>query len=249
MPHPSEHEAIEDPMITFDEQSALLEQARTKPLERDSMAFEVHDHACTCIDEGTPGGYRDAGLGILDPEGFDAVVARMRKSGVTSVESHAHCGAVTKAAREKLGPDATEAEVDAFGQDWAERVASALGVPHVHRTELKRPAETHDAHVIYVDMVGGARPDHVPEKLPKGFVVTATEAAPEYVAQQARVAVDIALGEHGAYNAQYSVDKPLHVVLLAPEEMTPERHVLVVRLHMALQDLGPRVYIDELEVK
>ena len=249
MPHPFEEEAIEDPMITFGEQSALLEQARAKPLEKDSMAFETHDRTCTCIDEGTPGGYRDAGLGILDPEGFDAVVARLRKTGVTSVESHAHCGAVTKAAREKLGPDATEAEIEAFGIEWAERIAKALGVPHVHRTELERPAETHDAHLIYVDLVGGARPDHVSEKLPKGFVVTATEATGEYVAQQVWVAADIALGEHGAYNAQYSADKPLRVVLLAPEGMTPERHALIEELHRALQDLGPRVYIDELEVR
>lgn len=230
----------------FDEQRAMLAEAIEHPVMSDSEVFETTEHTCTCIDEGTHGDFRLAGAGILDPEGFDHVVATMRQAGVTKVTSHADCGAVAMAAKRELGLGASVDQISTFGQDWAKRVAEKLGVPYEHLEDLDRPDGEHDASVIYVDLVGGFRPDRMAGSLPKGFVVSGVPTSSAHVAEQVAVAVAIALGDYGSYSQLYSVDQPLTIVLVGGEEKL--RHDMVEKIHQAVVDLGPKVKIETLLV-
>lgn len=246
MPHSSEVEE-KDPAVVFAEQRSLLEGLYRQPLDAQSEIFEHGQTTCGCIDEGTPAEFRLAGAGIIDPKGFGHVVELMRQARVTKVISHAGCAAVEQAAAKELGLNATPEQIEDFGKAWAEKVAAALGVPAEHQTELERPGENHDASVIYVDAVGGFRPDRRLGELPKGFVISAHPTGPEQTAAQVRLAVGVMFGDHGVYRDQFSAESPLHIIVLGATA-TAEGHDLIEAIHHAVADLGPKVYLEQLLV-
>jgi hypothetical protein len=238
---------ISDPSVQLSLEYEKLERLKEQPLSLISEAFEQTEHTCTCIDEAVPGEFRLAGAGILDPEGFDHVVATMRAAGVDKVTSHTDCGAVAIAAKKELGPNATLEAIEKFGQQWAKKVADALGVPFEHRT-VERPIGLHDASVVYVDFEGGLRPDRMPNDMPKGFSVSAFPTKPAHVAQQVRLAIEIMRGETGLYRQQFSEDRPITVVLVG-NELIKRHSVIVEQIEQSIQDLGAKTRIEHLEVR
>lgn len=210
--------------------SAVQAQAeRLTELSPDELraAFEQEgDRVCSCVDEGAvDGGYRLAGAGILHPGGSEAVAKLLRAENVTEVSSHDNCGAAKEAYRRRHGlpADATISpeDVNAFAQAWAEEVAAKAKIRASHQgvDDLHRPAERHEAVVVYVDATGAFRPTAAAEQLPAGFVVSANGLSADDVVGTVAFVDHIARSDHG-YGDRFSADQPLRYVLVG--EVDPE---------------------------
>jgi hypothetical protein len=165
-----------------------------------------------------------AGSGILFPatswdERLERVADLYIQSGVYKITSHEGCGAAGLAWKrdgEKAGTGFDNP--DDYGKAWVrdlERVISqklqAVGkeikvsAAHVNSGEMVRPKEFHSARAVWFDATGKFNPHLLEGKLPKGFLIDfhisndngVNDEEKEYPFVELRVAVNIALGDHG----------------------------------------------------
>jgi hypothetical protein len=153
-------------------------------------AFRGGRNRLVCIDEGTSmkkDGFPLAGLGILLPAENEA--ERLGKAAnivinlsvkIDKIEVHPGCGAVKRACeRDEPGKEPTPQEIEAKAKDWAEKLAEKVNskgkevaVSHISAKEMTRPAEFHNAVVLYYDGTGKFNPGYLENKIPQGFVVS-----------------------------------------------------------------------------
>lgn len=192
-------------------------EAYAKRFSDISSAFEGKNHTLCCMDEGTPmGDMRSAGSGILtDGDEREAFIASLKAAGVKGVKSHTGCGA---AALYRDKHSITDKTVDEVAIEQAKRMAHELGVEYAgHITDLQRPAEFHNARVVYVDGTGKFSPNKV-KNLPPGFVISRRYMKPEQALSEVRLATQIAFSQHG-FGEKFTQDNPLVVISVGdPDE-------------------------------
>ncbi|MDD5566586.1 MAG: hypothetical protein PHH01_00085 [Patescibacteria group bacterium] len=159
-----------------------------------SRAFMLKDNCLRCIDEGTPGGIRLAGSGILLSE--NEAISVLKNAAVDGIYSHEECGAAKLYAKENnLDPN----QADKYGQDWAKKLAKKFNIGYkgfLKITEMARPSGFHIARVAYYDGTGKFNPDEV-KGLPSGFVISRRYLNREYALKEMGIAISIALSDHG----------------------------------------------------
>ncbi len=204
-------------------------------------AFVLFDRCVRCIDEGTPGGIHLAGSGILLKE--EEAMGALERAEAGGIFSHEGCGAAKLFARRN---NLDEARADEYGREWAEKLARSFGVPykgHIALHELERPADMHIARVVYYDGTGTlGNPERA--GLPKGFVISRRYTDARYAAEEAAVAVSIALGEHG-FGERITADTPLVIIPVAdahnPDFSLPR---LKEEIRNIEEGRGKRVVVD-----
>jgi len=201
-------------------------------------AFLSDLEAVVCMDEGTA--HKDfagepkfcmAGSGILYQAGSEAErlekVAKLFISlGLTDVTSHGGCGAAGLAYRRdfpNVDPKTVTSQmIEEYAVSWSQKLTekikelnSPAEYSHVPLEEMERPAEFHNARVVYFDGVGGFNPNKEID-LPMGFVIERKFLPPEYTAEELKVAVSIAFGHHG-FGDFFTAEDPFLVVVFAPD--------------------------------
>lgn len=201
----------------------------------------VRDLKCVvCMDEGTAhkdyGGeskFCMAGSGILFPaQTEDERVQKVAKMfidlGISEVTSHEGCGAAGLAYKRDF-PDAkpTPEQIEEYGKNWVRKVAEEMGrlgheenFNHIPADEMERPAEFHNARVVYYDSVGGFNPNKE-IGLPMGFVIERQHVPAEYAQEELKVAANIAFGHHGFGNL-FSPELPFVIIVLASNQQDLE---------------------------
>jgi hypothetical protein len=166
------------------------------------------ERPCACIDERV-GGPKVAipGSGILQSE--DEAFRLLKEAGVTSLSSHADCGAAVLAFN-KLSPEdqARYGSADGYAQEWAKAMAARLGVPYAGHAEVDSPGQ-HVARAVYYDASGSFRADA--PNIPRGFTVSRKYLSSEQARQDLLLAIRIATGDHG-FAGKFNGDEPLLVV-------------------------------------
>lgn len=178
-----------------------------------AQAFEPHDGVIRCIDEGTPGGYRVAGSGILLED--SELIELLERNEVQGLTSHTGCGAAALYAKEKnLGP----VDSDVVGARRIRDIAGRVGIPYFgHIGQLRRPADRHTAFAVYYDGTGLFNPEAV-QALPKGFVVSRSlHKSKETPLSEALIATSIAFGGHG-WGVQFTKKTPFLVIPVASQD-------------------------------
>jgi hypothetical protein len=197
-----------------------------------------------CIDEGTTGGIRIAGAGIL--LGAKETIEMLRELEIQTVHSHDGCGAAALAAKE-AGKYLDEP--DRYGQEFAAEVAEALGAKHHHirRDQLRRPQTMHDATVVYYSGVKAFNPARHKD-LPKGFTIIRAihnhGPSKKTAADEVAVACQIAFGAHG-FGDRFTPDNPLIIVPIGNphrDELSVER--LKEELEPVVEQYGDRVLVS-----
>jgi len=209
-----------------------------------SDAFRSTDRAVRCIDRRTPGGVRLAGSGIL--LGLDKARAFAEAAHADCVTYHQDCGAARLWAVQNRMAEADPTE---YARDFAGRLAEALGVP-CEEAPLAGPVGFHDEVAVYYDGTGVADPSRV-SGLPKGFVITRPPfgADPADALSEVRLAIDIALGDHG-FADLFTRESPLRLI---PIGNPLDEQFSLDRLTAELQSLalpeGGRIVIDGLTAR
>jgi len=167
----------------------------------------------------------------------------VKEAGADGIWSHAECGAA-KLAAERHGVDVSQA--DAFGEQWAKDLATAAGVPyrgHIGIQEMKRPSGFHIARIVYYDGTGRFDPSQV-GAFPPGFVISRRHLDGAYAREEAKVGVDIALGDHG-FAARITQREPL-ILIPVGDANDPNFSVdqLTEELRSLAEQQGGRVIID-----
>lgn len=187
------------------------------------------DEGCAHKDYGGEAKFCLAGSGILFPAGSEEervkkVAELLASVGVTDVTSHEGCGAAGLAYKMDF-PSAhpTPEQIEDYARDWARKVAEELGrmgheesYNHILAEEMERPAEFHNARVVYFDGVGGFNPNKE-VGLPMGFVISRKFVPAEYAAEELKVAANIAFGNHG-FGDLFSSDLPFTVIAMASSQ-------------------------------
>lgn len=241
------HTREEEIETYWNEQSPLFHTLYEEGVERyarglDGLkdAFEHSDRCVRCIDEGTPGGARLAGSGIL--LGKEKATEVLKKADIEGVYSHAGCGAAKLfASRNNL--DAARA--DEYGEEWARELALSLGVPykgHIEKDQLRRPPDLHTARVVYYDGTGMLG-DAERAGLPKGFVVSRRYTDADYAREEARIAISIALGDHG-FGRKITKENPLIIIPIG-DPRHPDFSLEKLKEELkGLDDESDRVMVD-----
>lgn len=207
----------------WDKQEAIVSvmlkdgaQAVVRRVVNFERAFSDERKVLCCIDEGTPVGImRSAGSGMLtEGEDRSEFLSALKKAGIQSVTSHAHCGA---AGLYRARNSITDKSVDDVAIESAKQIAVELGVPYQgHITQLERPVEFHNARVIYYDATGRFNPFLLKGELPNGFVVSRKYMNSKQALGEFGIAVSIALGDHG-FGEMFTSESPLLVVAIADQ--------------------------------
>lgn len=166
------------------------------------------DHGVKCIDEGTPGGVRIAGAGIL--EGIDQTVTMLETLDLDVIHCHDDCGAARLYAQLH---NIVDVHPDELAKQFTIEIARRLGIQHHHirKEQLRRPP-IHVATVVYYSGVKAFDPAQLPDALPQGFVITrALHHSPQSAQTEADVACQIAFGSHGFGN-RFDGKNPLIIV-------------------------------------
>ena len=207
-------------------------------------AFLEHLETVCCMDEGTA--HKDlsgeakftlAGSGILYPaaseeERLQKVVEKMIELGVENITSHGGCGAAKLAyQRDFLGidPDSiTKQMVDDYAKAWSKKLSDKLKelghaseFKNIELSDLERPAEFHTARMAYFDAVGGFNPNKEID-LPLGFVIERKFLPADYAAEELKVAVQIAFGDHG-FDKLFTEETPFIINVFAADENELEK--------------------------
>ncbi|MBI4037147.1 hypothetical protein HY385_01870 [Candidatus Daviesbacteria bacterium] len=160
-------------------------------------AFHLADHCIRCMDEGTPGGKRRAGSGILDPD----IVATLKnhQAEIEGIYAHQGCGAAALAS----------GGIDQSGAEKISQIAREAGIPFkglITEDQLQRPAHQHIACILYYTALD-FDPSQV-EGLPAGFVLSRDIIdKPEQAIKEGKIALDIAFHHHIS---------PFYIVVVAP---------------------------------
>jgi hypothetical protein len=86
---------------------------------------------------------------------------------------------------------------------------------------MERPVEFHNARVVYYDGVGGFNPNKE-IGLPMGFVIERAFLPIEYVAEELKVAVNIAFGHHG-FGELFTAEHPFVIIALGKSAEEAEK--------------------------
>ena len=196
-------------------------------------AFSENTTCVCCMDEGVA--HKDmeegdklalAGSGILYPadtedERLDAVAKLMIERGVKTITSHGGCGAAGLAMKRDFpGTNPAPQQVNEYARDWAKKLTNRIQLAqheaehvHIDESEMERPAEFHNARVVYFDAVGGFNPNK--EKgLPMGFVIERKFVPAGYAGAELKVAASIAFGHHGLAE-RFTKEDPFVIVVIA----------------------------------
>lgn len=172
------------------------------------LVVELSDRGIRCMDEGTPGGIRLAGSGIL--LGLDKAEQFARRAisdgGVDFVSYHRDCGAAGVYTAKHGGEIFDNAK--SFVEDLAER----LGV-EAREVKLERPEGLHIARAIYFDTNGSFDPSRV-AGMPAGFVISAKYHDEVDALAELDMAISIAMGSH-SFGDLFDREHPLLVVPVA----------------------------------
>jgi len=211
------HWAKGDRLLLWEKQGAVLdplyrngaEQFFASPPDSESC-FRLHDRHIRCIDEGTPGGIHCAGSGIL--LGEEATLKMFERAMPDFIYSHEECGAVALWAK-KTGRN--PAGAGKYAIEWVEKISARAGIQHGHLAigNMARPAGLHIARVIYLDGTGKFDSRGV-SGVPAGFQISCRYLDPEYAAEELRVSISIALGEHGFGMDLITHDSPLLLIVI-----------------------------------
>ena len=116
----------------------------------------------------------------------------------------------------------TDKSVDEVAQEEARKMADELGVPYKgHITKLTRPANLHNARVVYVDGTGSFNPSTV-EGLPPGFVISRRFMTPQQARTETSIAMSIAFGDHG-FGRKFSPQEPLMLIAVGGDTVTAQQ--------------------------
>lgn len=172
------------------------------------LAVELSDRGIRCMDEGTPGGVRLAGSGIL--LGLDRAERFARRvmadGGVSFVSYHRDCGAAGAYTAEHGGETFDNAK------SFAEKLAERLGV-EACEVKLERPEGFHIARAIHYDTTGSFDPSRV-AGMPAGFVISAKYHDEVDALAELDMAISIAMGSHG-FGDLFDREHPLLLVPVA----------------------------------
>lgn len=167
-------------------------------------AFQLADRGIRCIDEGTTGGIHIAGQGILLEE--DKATAAIAASKANAILSHDGCGAaniaykgLSDAERDALKKQGIETS-DQYGIMRSKEIAQAAGIEyagHIPAENMVRPADMHNARVVYYDGTGRFDNSKLPAGVPNGFVVSRRYLEKGYALKETDVSAGIATGNHG----------------------------------------------------
>lgn len=223
--------------------------------------------AVVCIDEGCAhkdyngkGKLTVAGAGILlsaisEEERVQIVAEMFTRSGIQNITSHGGCGAVGLAYKRDF-PDSnpTLQELEDYGKKWTEKVAAEMGrmgrearAEHIPAEEMERPAEFHTARAVYFDGVGGFNPNKE-IGLPMGFVISRRFLPDKYAAEELKVAVNIAFGQHG-FGKMFTEKSPFMVVPLAGNETDLESLKEEIKNALGSSENFSKIKIDGLVVE
>jgi len=231
-------------------------------------AFLPKLECVVCIDEGTA--HKDltgeakfclAGSGILFPaqneaERIGKVAKLMIDLGITDITSHSGCGAAGLAyKRDFSDAKPTSQDIENYAIAWSQKLADKINelqyeAAHSHITidEMMRPAEFHNARVVYFDGAGGFNPDKEID-LPMGFVIERKFVPADYAVEELKVAVSIAFGHHGL-GELFTKDEPFVIVVFASS--VEELEKLIQEAKNVLSDnefyLAGRIKIDGMVV-
>lgn len=224
----------------WESQSGIFSQINTLGAEKYmpsvpdlKQAFNPKDRSLRCIDEGTPGGLRCAGSGILMDE--STAIEEFRRAEVDGVYSHEECGAAGIYAKQR-GLDPSKS--DEYGIEFAKQLARKLNVPykgHIGIAEMARPSGLHTARVSYYDSTGRFDPARLKE-LPNGFVIDRRHHPAEYALQEMKVSINIALSPHG-FGEKFTAEAPFILMAIGGAELKKELEPLAA-------EFGDRVKID-----
>ena len=183
-------------------------QSYWESLSDRKLVIEPTDRGLRCMDEGTPGGIRLAGSGIL--LGLDKAGRFARRAtsdgGVDFVSYHRDCGAAGAYTAEHGGETFDNA------RQFAEKLAKQLGV-EAREVKLERPQGLHIARAVYYDTTGHFDPSRV-AGMPAGFVISARYHDEADALAELDMAIGIAMGSHG-FGGLFHQEHPLLVVSVA----------------------------------
>lgn len=199
-----------------------------------------------CIDEGTVDGLHLAGQGILMD--FNEVVDILLKSGADGAYSHKGCGAAGIFAR-LHGISADQA--DQKGIEFTQRVSEAAKIPYLgclEASEMKRPASFHNAAMAYYTALP-INPFGV-EGLPNGFVVNrGIHTVALHAADEAKLAAQIALGDHG-FGERFTRENPFILAVVGDRRNSLlSSDFLASELMPVALNFGGRVRIDKIDIE
>jgi len=191
------HEQFISPQKYWETQQSIFQKIYSttmaqyvKTLPDLGNAFILKDRALRCIDERAPGGLHLAGSGILMKE--EQLRKTLKEANVTSVWTHAECGAAKLYAQEN-GLDASKS--DEYARFFGENLEKTFGVKYNGHLNVS-PSGLHIARIAYYDATGTFDYQNVPG-LPQGFVISRKYIETDYALVELQVAISIACGDHG----------------------------------------------------
>jgi len=179
--------------------------------------FRIEKRVINCMDEGTAGGFRVAGSLILLPE--KEAQFFVRESSAEGLFSHTDCGAAALAFRKKYNLKANEEvalkEIDEFAKAETKRIAKITNIAylgHLEKNDLQRPLGLHIASAAYYLGIPYFDPSKNPA-LPSGFVISRRFLPKDYAQFELKLALEIALGEHG-FDGLFSQNQPFLLIII-----------------------------------
>ncbi len=194
--------------------SKILHEGITSLVGDKSQLFALKEKTLKCMDERTPGGIHLAGAGIL--LGEEKTLQFIKDAQIEKVTWHKECGAVGLYLK-KQGQTPSGEQIDEEAKKFAEALAKKAGI-EVAEEEMAGETSFHAARAIYFDNTGEF---NFTEDLPTGFVISRKFLPSDYAAEELKIAVSIAFGDHG-FGKLFSVEQPLLVVAVSSlDEIDP----------------------------
>ncbi len=180
-------------------------------LPKHEQAFNPEDRSIRCIDEGTPQGIHIAGSGILlSLEEVGRIISDIDE--VDGIYSHENCDiAALEVERKSIDKDPNK-----LAQRAAKEIAAEVNLPylgHISSENMKRPADTRTARVVYYDGTGSFDWSQV-DGLPTGVTISREYLYSDYAKDELEISLDIAFGNSGFGNL-FTSDNPLLIIILA----------------------------------
>ena len=238
-------------------------------------AFFDKKRCICCMDEGTAhikmdGKLGMAGSGILYPadswkDRLNKVAAICIASGVPMVTSHEGCGAAALAAkRDRLNLD----NPDEYGKKWSKELQKCINKlrkteaagesDHISSKDMARPAEFHNARVVWFDVTGKFNPDKLENQAPPGFLINhaikklaKTREEENYSFSELSVAIAIAFGNHG-FGKSFDGKNKFVITIVAADLLQYSKTKLelesfiATKLPVKLKELNPEITDEEI---
>lgn len=206
----------------------ILDKGINNIIQNKSALFDLKELTLKCMDERTPGGIHLAGAGIL--LGLYNAVDFVKKAKINKVTWHKECGAVALALQ-KRGERPTPDEIDEKAKEFSENLAKEAGVD-VEEEIMQGEISFHAARAIYFDNTGEF---NVTEELPAGFVISRKYLNKEYAQEELKIAISIALGDHG-FGELFTVEQPLLIIAVSPLDQIDETDLEIESVLMEIDE-------------